>query len=316
MVFSESPARNLYRAVVWGPYRSAVLRLPAGAEIDCHRKLGRLVARMLPSTRARVERNLARAFPGRTDLAALAVKVLGTHFANQYLPFSFYRLDARNATDYLRVEGLGHLHAAMGEGRGVVLLHPHMGPAQLPLAVLGVLGYPMHQVGGGEVASLSESGRVYAGIRHRLEGQMRGVTLHDGKGYLRPLLRTLSDRGVVLTACDGTGGGLELGRRVVRTVLGHPMKLPVGPAWLAFRSGAALLSLSTFYVPGGHPAYVTVIGPALELPRDLPLDRVLEVGTDLVASFLDRVLREHPEDWHLWDRFEPGAFLASVDDQT
>jgi phosphatidylinositol dimannoside acyltransferase len=319
VIFPESPLRDLYRALVWGPYRRSVLRLPPTVEVALNRRLGETVARLLPSSRSRVEANLRRAFPGRDHLDEVAVSVLGTHFANQYLPFSFGRMDARNAPAYLRVEVLGPLDAALGGGgggggsgaRGAVLLHPHMGPAQLPLAVLGLLGYPMHQIGGGEVATLTDTGRRYAAFRHSLEGAMRGVTLVDGKAFLRPVLRALASGAVVMTTCDGTGGGAELGRRVVRTVLGQRMKLPVGAIWLALKSGAPLLPLYTFHRPGRLPAHSSVIGPELVLPREAPFAEALEAGADRVADFLDRVLGEPPEDWHFWDQFEPGCFLVS-----
>ena len=43
------------------------------------------------------------------------------------------------------------LEELRNEGRGTVLVHPHMGPAQLPLCVLGHMGFRA-QVGGGGVA--------------------------------------------------------------------------------------------------------------------------------------------------------------------
>jgi len=135
-------------------------------------------------------------------------------------------------------------------------------------------------------------------LRRELEGELPG-TIWDGRGFLRPLLRALQAGEVVLAACDGTGGGEEIGRRLDRTVLGQRMALPVGPVWLALQSGAALLGLTTFRDGAVERSRIE----ALPRPADL------EEGADLVAGCLDRWLREHPGQWHLWDEFEPGGLL-------
>lgn len=293
---------------MWGPYRRAVLGLPPSYELRFNRALGAFMAGTQRGAFARILRNLERAFPERSDLSEIAVQAFETHFANQYLPFSFGRMRLENAASYLRIEGMERLDRALAQGRGVVLAHPHMGPAQLPLCVLGLMGYPMHQVGGGEVTGLSESGRRYAEFRHHLERDLP-ARIHDGKGFIRPVLRALAGGGVVMTTCDGTGGGEELGRRLVRNVLGQPMKLPVGALYLALRSGAPILMLHTFRSLSAGPVCVTRISGELRFPRDSSLAQGIDAGLDQVARSLDRVLRYHPGDWHFWDQYEPGCFL-------
>ncbi len=309
MVVGESPAKDLYRRVVWGPWRQALEHGPLGFEYVANRRLGllagALVSRREGGTRARVEANLRRAFPDRTDLGRIARRTFGAHFANQYASFAFGRIDGANWGRYLLWEGLEHVEAARAARQGLVLVHPHMGPAQLPLCVLGAMGFPVHQVGGGEPQiEKSEAGRWASELRHRLEARMP-VTLHDGAGYLRKVLRALSKGEIVLTACDGTGGGKEIGRRLERDVLGLRMRVPVGGFWLAARSKARVHTLHV--VPDGlrHRA---IIGPRVPVPTDP--DAAMEAGADATAAFLGRVLAAHPEEWHFWDAFEPGRLLA------
>ncbi len=308
MIFEESPLRDAYRIAVWGPYRHAIARLPHGWELSANRRLGRLAALASRGGRAHIERNLARAFPQRGDLAELAACTYGTHFQHQYLPVSFPRVHRGNLGRYLRIQGLEHVDRALEAGRGAVLMHPHMGPVQLPLHGMGVLGYPVHQVGGGVVPGLSRVGEWAAATRRSLEAAMP-VTVHDGKGFLRPVVRALKQGGVVMATCDGTGGGQELGRRLVRPVCGQPMRVPVSPIWLALQSGAPLLTLVTHRSGHRNPRHLTEIGAPLPLPRDRPRDVALAAGADLVASFLTDCLTRFPEDWHFWDHFEPGRFL-------
>lgn len=309
MVFGESPLKDVYRRVVWGPWREALEKAPAGWEYRANWRLGWAVAQAARNKRRMVEATLRDALPGRADLGAVVTATFGAHFANQYASFAFGRIDKDNWRSYLQIDGLEHVEAAARSGQGLVLMHPHMGPAQLPLCVLGVLGYPMHQVGGG-VTEVEKSpvGQWAAAERARLEQRMP-VTLHDGKSYLRGLLRALGKGEVVLTACDGTGGGREIGRRYTRTVLGHRMKLPVAAFYLAHRAGARLHTLHT--VRDGS-RWRSVIGPELPVRRDLPLDEALEAGADETAAFLDAVLSQHPGDWLFWDNFHPGGLLEEA----
>jgi lauroyl/myristoyl acyltransferase len=316
MIFGESALKDLYRKVVWGPGRQLLESAPDVWEIRAVRAGGRAIALAMLAKRRALRDNLRRAFPevGGREIERLAQHAFAAHFTNQYISFSFGKCHVENWPQYLAFEGLDRLQEAYDRGKGVVLMHPHLGPAQLPLHVLGLLGFPMHQVGGGEVTlvELSDTGRWAAELRASLEKRMP-VTLHDGKGYLRPLLRALDAGEVVMSACDATGGGQEIGRRLRRTVLGQPFSVPVGPVWMALRSGAPLLTIHCHKNPGARPgqdpAFIAEIGPEIPLDRDAPLKPALEAGADEIAAFLDKVLRAWPGDWQFWDGFAPGGLL-------
>ncbi|MCP4806598.1 MAG: hypothetical protein GY913_29440 [Proteobacteria bacterium] len=305
MVFGESPLKDVYRRVVWGPYRRALGRLPAGTELRANRALGRLAHAGARGKRARVEANLKRAFPDR-DVGPIVRATFENHFADQYISWTFARIAAGEGASYLRVEGMDRLERALEDG-GAVLMHPHMGCAQLPLCVLGARGLRVHQVGGGGVeGELSSEGQRVTALRRRLEQDVP-ATIWDGARSLRGLVRALEGGDVVLSAVDGTGGGRELGRRLPRQVLGQTMMVPVGAVFLALKSGAQLLPLHTFFSRDG---YVSRIGNPLSIDRSLPTRQALEAGADLVAAHLHGWLSAHPGDWHFWDEFEPGRFLA------
>ena len=309
MIIAESPLKDAYRRLTWGPVRELLEHAPAGWDYRATRRAGRAAGRLNPGKRRAVVDNLRRAFPGRDDLEAVAIEAFGAHFENQYASFAFGRLGPENWESWLRLEGLEHLDRAAGAGQGVVLMHPHMGPAQLPLAVLGALGRPVYQVGGGGVqVERSATGEWAAAERARLEARMR-VTLHDGTGFLRGLLRALTAGGIVLTACDGTGGGQELGRRLERRVLGQRMGVPVTPFWLAHRTGARLHTLYTARDPLDPRRHASFIGPEVAVARDRSLDEALESGADFTAAWLGLVLTRHPEAWLFWDQFQPGGLL-------
>jgi lauroyl/myristoyl acyltransferase len=302
VVIGETPLRDAYRLLAWGPWRWALERSPPGWEVQASRHLGRIAGALPGSTRALVRTNLARAFPDAPAhaLDRLARATFAAHFANQQASFSFARMRPETETRYLRWVGLAHLEAARAEGVGVVLVHPHMGPAQLPLCALGARGIPVHQIGGGEVAlERSRVGRWASTRRAALE-QRLPATLHDGKRYLRAVVRALHAGEVVFTAGDGTGGGHELGRRAVGDVMGQRMRLPLAPVWLATHGRARLHPLHCYAEGSRH---VAVIGPRMAVP-EVPDSDVSEL-----AAWLDVVLRAHPQDWLLWDAFAPGQLL-------
>jgi KDO2-lipid IV(A) lauroyltransferase len=313
MIFGEGQLKDLYRRGLWGSGRPALERLPAPWEHRAVRVLGRLAAMVAREKRDHVAENMARAFPsgvlpdGRA-LGQVAADAFASHFANQYLSFSFAKCDAESWPHYLAFHGLDRLEAARDRGQGLVIAHPHMGPAQLPLHVLGTLGWPMMQVGGGRVTEveLSDTGRWAAEQRSTLESRMP-VIVHDGRSYLRPVLRHLGKAGVVMTALDGTGGGEEIGPRQICQILGQPMPLPIGPAWIAAHSGAALVPMCCIRNPGDGALYLAEVGD--EIPIASTDREAIEAATLQLGEWLAQVLSAHPGDWLFWDGFRPGGLL-------
>jgi lauroyl/myristoyl acyltransferase len=303
--------KDAYRRVIWGPYREFCGQMPLGKELQSNRLLGRAIHSLSLKKRSRLKLNLQRALPGTTDFAALTRACFQTHFAEQYISWSFARIRPETTDAYLQIEGLSRLRALQEAGRGVVLVHPHMGLAQLPLCVLAHKGFSMHQVGGGGVAhTLSPRGQACEATRHALEEDLPAM-IWDGGGYLRPLLRKLEQGEVVMCAMDGTGGGREMGRRIVQKVCGQAMYIPVGAAWLALQSGAALVPLHTHFVPGGASPYRSVIHDEIPLERKWKTADALNDASEKLAIILERLLLRHPGDWHFWDEFQPGRFLEA-----
>ena len=315
MIFGESRVKDWYRKAMWGPGMSIATRLPATWEQRVFRLLGRSAGHLARRKRKEVDENLRRVFStGHGDnfpaIDTVVGRAFASHFANQYVGPTFLRCTRSTWSKYLSWEGLDHLAAAEQEDCGVVLAHPHMGPAQLPLHVLGLMGKDVTQVGGGRVTriQLSDVGEWARNRRLSYESNM-SVKLHDGRSYLRPLLRSLASGGIVLTAMDGTGGGKELGRRQNCMVLGHSMPMPLGPVWLALHGNARLHPLHCYRSRSGSSLYTAVIGSEIRLNRDLPPDDGLKEGVGRLAIWLDSVLRDHPGDWLFWDGFAPGALL-------
>ena len=315
MIFGESSLKDVYRRIVWGPGIDVLRRLPSPWEHRIVRGMGRAAALVARQKRAEVENHLSHAFPEEAQVSSRAIHrvaadAFASHFANQYIGATFSRCTEHSWSKYIQWKGIERIDAHLQQGRGVVIAHPHMGPAQLPTHVLAIRGQRVVQVGGGRIMAvqLSPTGQWARDRRGQLEADMP-VEIHDGRDYLRPLLRALDDGAIVMSAADGTGGGEELGRRLTRVVLDRPMAIPVGPVWLAYRSGAPLLTMHCYRNPDPGPLYVAEVGDELVLDRNRSLNPVLEEGADRLAMWLDSVLRAHPGDWLFWDGYAEGALL-------
>ncbi len=304
MKFEESALKELYRLGFWYGLRPALRTVPAGHEFEVFRAMGRQAAQLPGAARERLRANLGRVFPDPARRDEILVQAYEEHFCTQYVSFTFPRIDPVHRRQYIRMQGTDHLLRALERGHGAVLAHPHMGCAQLPHFALAARGLRMMQIGGGGLnLRLSPLGKRVARTRARLE-RLIPAEIVDGKSFLRPALRHLRGGGVLLTAVDGTGSGEEIGRRLVRTVLGHPFRVPVGPVYLAHRAGAALLPMRVVRRPDG-PGFDGLVEPEVPVP-DGPLDTVLHWGADLMALMLDRWLRRDPGEWDFWDEFHPG----------
>ena len=302
MIVRESPWKDAWRLFAWGPYPTVLGAVRPGVEIRLNERLGRIARRASPGLAGRIRDAMRIALGPRNDLDDLVAEAFGTHFANQYVGPCFAKVRPETVHDWVRFEGMEILERARESG-GVVVAHAHMALPQLPLHALGVRGFPVHQVTGGRNAvARSRLGDWASGRREALEADLC-ASLHDARRYLRPLLRALDRGEIVFSACDGTGGGEELGRREVHIVLGQPMAVPVFPAWVAARSGATLLTMS------------------VRRGRDVPIVARFEPpipaagATAALATRLDGWIRERPGGWHFWHAMHrgPGGLLRDFD---
>lgn len=315
MVFNEHPLKDLYRLLVWWPYRGVLEQLPAGVEVQANRGLGGLLAMISAGRRRELAGILQGALGKRDDLGEIAASLFKTHLANQYVVFSFQKVTLENSDKFLEIDGLHHIDEALQKGKGVIIAHPHFALPQLPLHVLGVKGYKMNQIGGGRPdVSFSAVGEKVASIREKLESRIC-ANLHDATGFMRPALRALADNEVLFTASDGTGSGSELGRREVVEVLGQQMNMPVFAVWAALKSGATVVPMVSYHTPDGPSLYRVEFEEPLKL-RGPKEQGALVDGVNQFGARFERWLTEHPADWHFWDKWHDsdGGLLANSSD--
>jgi phosphatidylinositol dimannoside acyltransferase len=186
------------------------------------------------------------------------------------------------------VRGWDTFTQAMASGRGVVLALPHVGSWEWGGAWLARHGYPMTTV-----AEPIEPPELYEWfVRERERMGLTIVPLGAGAGPV--LLQALRAGGLVGLLCDRdvAGGGIEV------EFFGERTTLPAGPATLALRTGAELMAAAVYSGPGeGHTGEIL---PPIDTTRTGSLRADVARVTQAVAHDLEKLIRQAPDQWHLF----------------
>ena len=187
-----------------------------------------------------------------------------------------------------RVEGYEHFAAALEEGRGMLVVLPHLGSWEwMAQWVARVLDVPVTAV----VERLEPPALFEWFTELRREMGLHIVPLgpEAGKAVSQALkaghvIALLSDR-------DITGSGIEV------DFFGERTTLPGGPATLALRTGAPLVPVAMYDEPdGGH---VAVVKPPLPVERKGSFREDVTRLTQDIATALEDLIRAAPDQWHL-----------------
>ncbi|MCG3176407.1 MAG: Lipid A biosynthesis lauroyltransferase [Candidatus Omnitrophica bacterium] len=246
--------------------------------------LGRLYGSASRADASAVRENLKAALPGCTDqgLSALTLEVFENYSA--YLVDLFYALEGAEAfRRRLECSGLHRLDRALAGGRGVVAVSAHVGHWERAGMALALSGYRLKAL-----AVRHRDPSVERFFERRRSAYGVGIVHLDGS--LRECYRHLSAGGVLGVNADRLYG--EGGHPV--EFLGRTVGFPQGPARIAARCGAPLLPVFMIMAPEGRLR--------LEVGEELPSDDPART-TAAYARCLERVVRTHPTQWFLFQRY-------------
>lgn len=274
-------------AAVVGAAGRGAGRLPAGLADRLGGALGAVAHTLLRGRRRIVLANLELALGRELDPARRAA-VARAHFHHLGLTaLEACRLffgAAAPLLERVRVEGLEHLHAALGHGRGVLYLTAHLGNWELLAAAHAVTG-----VGLSVVVRPLDNPRLEALLaRGRARG---GVGLIPKRRALRPVMNVLARGGCVGILLDQDAGP----DGVFVPYFGHPASTSRSLAVLALKTGAPVV-----------PAFIRRLadgGHRVTLEAMVPLARTGDRGHDVAAAtaaftaVIERHVRAQPEQW-------------------
>jgi len=281
--------------VVWYPFRRLNRALPLSFNFFLFEAMGDLACCLKREKRALLISRLSVLFPHMTcsERMRQVRSCFRNYFVDRLLINLIPHLNHENVHNIAKVQGEEHLNHALAQGRGVLLLHPHFGPSQLPLIYLGHTGYRLAQVGFREMGT-RVIGRATDRLRLQLEALMP-VTHFYADNYIRPIVRWIEGGGILMTAGDGTGGGRHIGRFNKVSLLERCFEMPVGPYRIAAIHNSPILPIIAVRQRSGF--YNIIIHPPLDQSHNA------EHTQRQFAKWLEYYLKLAPGQWHFWDEW-------------
>ncbi|MFO7709574.1 MAG: hypothetical protein R6V84_15515 [Desulfobacterales bacterium] len=186
-----------------------------------------------------------------------------------------------------RVTGESHLHQALAQGDGVILVSAHLGNWEIGLQYLacrfrkpiGLVVRPLTP------ASLDR-------LVNRWRGRFGNRIIYKKQAF-PAMMKTVREGGITALMVD-----MSVRKQSVPVhFFGHRARASHAAALLAARSGAALLPL--FSHRGLDGRLVIDIGPLVSVRRSRNLKNDLRQNTQILTDLVETAVRRHP-DQYLW----------------
>jgi len=184
----------------------------------------------------------------------------------------------------IRVEGLEHLRAAAGKGRGVLVLTGHLGNWEVLVNAAAMLGYPMNVV-------YRPMGFPALDLFFRQLRAQSGARLLPKKRAMREILRSLDRRELVGILLDQHAKRSE---GVTVDFFGRPASTNRGVALAAMRTGAPVVPMFLVREKG---AYRMIICPEVPLAVTGDREQDVKINTLRYTRALESVILRCPEQW-------------------
>ena len=279
--------RNAALARAIGGFGRALGALPMPAALAAGRGLGMAAHALLATPRRLAVAHMGLAFP-ELDLATRRRLVRETfrHAGQAFAELSLFEKILRRP-DYIRLEGVEALDAALVRGRGAIAVTGHVGNWELLAAWAAAIGYPItvvvRRVNDLRFHSLIVRFRAAAGVE---------VLVRDDPRFVAAVGDALRRNRVVAMLIDQDTRGAG----VFVPFFGRPAHTPPGAALLALRARVPVVTTFIERRPeGGHLVRVAPV-PA-ELPRGR--EGVRELTARLTAA-IEAQIRRSPAEWVWW----------------
>lgn len=225
--------------------------------------------------------NLQAAFPELPNEAAREVgRRCYEHFGRVAAAFTALpQLRSEAAGDWIFIEGMDHLKAAVARGRGGIVVSGHLGNWELMGSIVARLGLPVSFV-----VTTQRNKRVERMMDDYR--QLAGVEIIKRREAVRGVLSALKRNRLVAILIDQDAH--EEGAFV--PFFGRPASTPRGPAVFHLRTGSPLIFATSTWLPGERYRI-----------RLTPVDTTgicdADVLTAKLTARLEAAIRETPEQW-------------------
>ncbi len=198
----------------------------------------------------------------------------------------FPRLNSKQIDQYVRFEGIQHVHDALSKGNGAIILTGHFGNWELLAASISNTIAPLFPI----VRELRSPrlNVIVSGYREKA-----GYSTIDRDTGIRQALRCLKRNELlgIVADVDTTVNGVFV------NFFGRPAYTPYSPVAFALKTGAAILPSFIIRQPDG--THQAIIEKPLELKRCNDKEKELVKNTQIFTEIIESYIRKHPEQW-IW----------------
>lgn len=270
-----------WRIVRWLPEKFAYLLFDRTADLLSKRE-GRSVARL--------KHNLERTQPGITkaELDLLTVKAMRSYLRYWCDTFRLPDWDTARIVGSATLENEHLVLDPIKAGRGAIVSSPHAGNWDHAAAYFCSKGISVVTV----VERLKPEALFRKFLAYRSALGMEALP-HDGQ-VITTLAQRLRQGGLVALVADRdlSKSGADV------NFFGAPARMPVGPAVLAIKTGAPLITVFVSYTEIGiHMKFREVLIPIIGNESE----RVAAAVQICADHFADGISK-HPQDWHMLQR--------------
>jgi lauroyl/myristoyl acyltransferase len=272
-----------------------VKRLPEPVARGLFNGLADVATRRRGKSVRRLESNLRRVRPKASEAEIAGLTRAGMRSYMRYWSESF-RMSSwtrERIAGSFAPEHIERLDEALASGRGAILALPHMGNWDLAGAWVVVTRVPFTTV-----AERLKPEKLFDRFVAYREGLgMEVLPLTGGVGTLGTLAQRLRAGGLVCLVGDRdlSESGVEV------EFLGEATRMPAGPAALAAQTGAALLPVTLWY--DGTAVMKGRVHEEVPAPEGGDKREKVAAMTQALAAVWGEGVREHPQDWHMLQRF-------------
>jgi lauroyl/myristoyl acyltransferase len=204
---------------------------------------------------------------------------------NYYDLFRSPRIDTHKTNQRLQIIGWQYLEEALANGKGAIIIAPHMGSFEMVLQLAQqrslTITVPIERLKPEKLFQLMLDLRKQPGV----------TVLPAEPGALRQMYQALRRNEVVLIAADRD----VLGNGVPVRFFGRITTLPDAPAIISVRNGTPILVGATFCTKDNR--YIVEFLPAIWPSPGLSGQEAADEVTARVCANLEKIIREHPEQW-------------------
>ena len=262
--------------------------LPYDALLMLGRALGNLYYLLVKKQRERAVAQMMPALQISEEEARRIVRASFVNLARNMLDiFYMPNLNEENLSQYIEIDHLERMKAALAEGHGVVVLTGHVGTWEWLSAAFTLNGLPVTAI-----AKLQPNAE-YSRALDDLRATIRVEIFNRGTNELRAAGRALKEGKILgfLADQDAGPGGAFI------KFLGKTASTPLGPAVFSRRFNAPVVP--AFIIRKENGRHLVKIGEPMHFEDTGDTDADLLRFTEQMTRILEQTIRENPTQW-LW----------------